>query len=118
MPGVPSLREAIADKVERFTDARSIPTRSDRLRRRNRGLVSSIQAVVRPGDEVIVFDPAYDSYEPAVTLAGGITRHLPLALPAGAPGFSHRLAATAGRHHRKTRLIMSQFPAKSDRRNF
>jgi methionine aminotransferase len=37
--------------------------------------------MVHPGDEVIVFDPAYDSYEPGVTLNGGVTRHIPLQYP-------------------------------------
>ena len=41
----------------------------------------AIHAVVRPGDEAIVFDPAYDSYEPAIALAGGRTVHLPLEPP-------------------------------------
>lgn len=41
----------------------------------------AIQACVNHGDEVIVFDPAYDCYEPSVTLAGGKTIHLPLQLP-------------------------------------
>lgn len=44
-------------------------------------LFVAIQAVVRPGDEVIVFDPAYDSYQPAVELAGGKTIHIQLAAP-------------------------------------
>lgn len=79
MTGVEALRVAIADKV------RSLYTRSvDPITEvtvcsgASEGLFSSIQAVVRPGDEVIVFDPAYDAYKPAVTLAGGITRHVPL----------------------------------------
>ncbi|MEH6549513.1 MAG: methionine aminotransferase [Pseudomonadales bacterium] len=41
----------------------------------------AIQACVNHGEEVIVFDPAYDCYEPSVTLAGGKTIHLPLQLP-------------------------------------
>ncbi len=44
-------------------------------------LFVAIQAVVRPGDEVMVFDPAYDSYQPAVELAGGKTIHIQLAAP-------------------------------------
>ena len=40
-------------------------------------LYCAIQSVVQSGDEVIVFDPAYDSYEPAVSLAGGKTIHIP-----------------------------------------
>jgi methionine aminotransferase len=41
----------------------------------------AVQTLIRPGDEVIVFDPCYDSYEPAVELAGGRCVHVPLALP-------------------------------------
>src|SRR5882724_5169836 len=44
-------------------------------------IYSAIQAVVGPGDEAIAFDPAYDSYEPAVRLAGGHCLRLPLAQP-------------------------------------
>ena len=44
-------------------------------------IFDAIQAVVRRDDEVIVFDPCYDSYEPSITLAGGRTVHLPLTHP-------------------------------------
>lgn len=44
-------------------------------------LLVAIQALVRPGDEVIVFDPAYDAYEPAVELAGGRCRHVAMNAP-------------------------------------
>jgi methionine aminotransferase len=74
------------------------------------GLFSAIQAVVRPGDEVIVFDPAYDSYEPAVTLAGGRTLHLPLAISNDGFDFSidwQRLEETL---NDRTRLVIINFP--------
>ena len=45
-------------------------------------LYDAIQAVVGPGDEVVIFDPAYDAYEPAVRLAGGRCVRIPLAPPA------------------------------------
>ena len=111
MTGVPSLRQAIAAKVEalygRTVDAETEVTVSDGA---TEGLFSAIQAVVRPGDEVIVFDPAYDSYEPAVKLAGGTTIHLPLTLPAGNADFQvdwNRLASAVGP---KTRAIILNFP--------
>ena len=44
-------------------------------------IYSAIQAVVGPGDEAIVFDPAYDAYDPAVRLAGGRCIHIPLQAP-------------------------------------
>ena len=79
MTGVPSLREALAEKVAslygRAVDSVSEVTVCSGA---TEGLFSSIHALVRPGDEVVVFDPAYDSYEPAVTLAGGRTRHIAL----------------------------------------
>lgn len=111
MTGVPSLRKAIAAKVAslygRSIDANSEITISDGA---TEGLFSAIHAVVRPGDEVIVFDPAYDSYEPAVTLAGGTTTHLPLVLPDDDADFQidwDRLADAVGP---KTRLIILNFP--------
>ena len=44
-------------------------------------IYSAIQAVVGPGDEAIVFDPAYDAYDPAIRLAGGRCIHVPLVAP-------------------------------------
>ncbi len=111
MPGVPSLRQAIAAKVEqlygRAVNADLEVTVSDGA---TEGLFSAIQAVVRSGDEVIVFDPAYDSYEPAVTLAGGTTTHLPLVLPDAAADFQidwNRLENAIGA---QTRAIILNFP--------
>ena len=111
MTGVPSLRQAIAAKVGqlygRSVDADTEVTVSDGA---TEGLFSAIQAVVRPGDEVIVFDPAYDSYEPAVILAGGTTTHLPLVMPDENSDFQidwNRLGDAVGP---KTRLIILNFP--------
>jgi len=111
MPGVPALRAAIAAKVAslygRSADADTEITVCDGA---TEGLFSSIQAIVRPGDDVIVFDPAYDSYEPAITLAGGRTVHIPLINPGDGFDFHidwQRLADTVGD---KTRLIVLNFP--------
>ncbi len=49
----------------------------------------AIQVLVRPNDEVVIFDPAYDSYEPAVELAGGKCRHITLDAPEYAINWSH-----------------------------
>ena len=111
MPGVPALRAAIAAKVAslygRSADADTEITVCNGA---TEGLFSSIQAIVRPGDDVIVFDPAYDSYEPAITLAGGRTVHIPLINPGDGFDFHidwQRLADTVGD---KTRLIVLNFP--------
>jgi len=111
MTGVPSLREAIAAKVEqlygRHIDADTEVTVSDGA---TEGLFSAIHAVVRPGDEVIVFDPAYDSYEPAVTLAGGTTTHLPLVLPDETADFQIDWNRLENAISLKTRAIILNFP--------
>jgi methionine transaminase len=69
-------------------------------------IYSAIQAVVGAGDEVIVFDPAYDSYDPAVRLAGGRCVHVPL-LP---PTFSYDWAQVAASITPRTRLIIINSP--------
>ena len=111
MTGVPALREAIAGKVEALYDrAVDMQTEVTVCTGATEGLFSAIQAVVRSGDEVIVFDPAYDSYEPSVTLAGGTTLHVPLVTSDERPDFHidwDRLRDTVSE---KTRLIMLNFP--------
>ncbi|MFU8877164.1 MAG: pyridoxal phosphate-dependent aminotransferase [Wenzhouxiangellaceae bacterium] len=107
MPGVPLLRRRIAEKVAALYGAeididREVTVTSGATE----ALFVAIQTVVRPGDEVIVFDPAYDSYEPAVELAGGRCIHLPLEAPDYRIDFD-RLADAVGD---KTRLIVVNSP--------
>jgi methionine aminotransferase len=79
MPGLPALREAIADKtlscygVRPDADAEITVTSGA-----SEAIFDALLAVVRAGDEVVVLDPAYDLYEPAVELAGGRCVHVPL----------------------------------------
>jgi methionine transaminase len=111
MAGVPSLRRAIAEKTARMQGRElDADTEITVCTGATEGLFSAIQAIVRSGDEVIVFDPAYDSYEPAVTLAGGRTVHVPLAISDDGFDFSidwQRLADALGD---KTRLVIVNFP--------
>lgn len=111
MPGVPALRHAIAKKTAdlygRQVDADTEITVCDGA---TEGLFSTIQAVVGSGDEVIVFDPAYDSYEPAVTLAGGVTQHLPLVITDDRPDFHIDWQQLADSINTRTRLIILNFP--------
>lgn len=82
MAGIPSLRQQIANKVEQYYGCNADPeTEVTVTSGATEALFDAVQAVVTNGDEVIVFDPAYDSYEPAVLLAGGKTIHVPLTLP-------------------------------------
>ena len=69
-------------------------------------LFVAIQSLVRPGDEVIVFDPAYDSYQPAVDLAGGKCIHIPLLAP------EYSVDWQQVKHHinRNTRAIIINSP--------
>ena len=80
--GLPALREQIALKTERMygrrIDAASEVTVTSGA---TEALFAAIAAVVRAGDEVIVFDPAYDSYEPAIDLQGAKAVHIPLTVP-------------------------------------
>jgi methionine transaminase len=82
MPGVPVLRQAIAQVVEqtyqRPTDAEQEVTITAGG---TEALFAAIAACVQPGDEVLVFDPAYDSYDPAIRLNGGIPVHIHLKPP-------------------------------------
>ena len=82
MTGLPVLREQVAIKVAslygRQASADSEVTITPGA---TQAIFCAIHAVVRPGDEVIVFDPCYDSYEPAVELAGGVCIHQALSLP-------------------------------------
>ena len=66
----------------------------------------AIQALVRPNDEVIIFDPAYDSYEPAVELAGGTCRHITL----NAPNYTINWLQVEQSINAKTRAIIVNSP--------
>ncbi len=111
MTGVPALRRAIAGKVEslygRSVSADTEVTVCDGA---TEGLFSAIQATVRSGDEVIVFDPAYDSYEPAIALAGGTTKRIPLVVSADHPDFHIDWQRLKDSINERTRLIILNFP--------
>ena len=111
MVGVPSLRKAIADKVSmlygRSVDPDTEVTVCDGA---TEGLFSAIQATVHRGDEVIVFDPAFDSYEPAVTLAGGKTVHIPLIETADNPDYHIDWDRLENSLNERTRLLILNFP--------
>ncbi len=82
MVGVPALREQIVAKLARSYGKSFDPeTEVTITLGATEGIFSTIQALVHPGDEVIVFDPSYDSYAPAILLAGGKPIHIPLMPP-------------------------------------
>ncbi len=82
MAGIIELRERIAEQAAALYGCNSDPESEITVTSgATEAIFDAVQAVVHPGDEVILFDPAYDSYEPAVQLAGGKAVRLPLIPP-------------------------------------
>ncbi len=82
MPGVPFLRQEISNKIQRTIDRAFDADREITITAgATEGLYAALNAFVHPGEEVIIFDPAYDLYAPSVKLAGGVPVHLELELP-------------------------------------
>jgi methionine aminotransferase len=107
MAGVAPLREAIAEKAERLYGARyDVESEITVTAGATQALFTAIAACVRPGDEVIVFAPVYDSYIPAIELQGGTVRVINLAPPAFRPDWAAVAAAINGR----TRMIVINTP--------
>lgn len=82
MAGVLELRQAIASKLEASYGRRIDPENEITITLgATEAIFSAIAGLVHPGDEVILLDPSYDSYAPAVILAGGRPIHIPLQPP-------------------------------------
>lgn len=82
MQGMPLLREKIARKVKHCYGADYDPdTEITVTSGATEALFAAMAAVVRQGDEVIIFEPAYDAYAPVITLNGGIPRYVQLKSP-------------------------------------
>jgi methionine aminotransferase len=107
MSGIAALREAIAAKTESChgwrPDADSDITVTSGA---SEAIFDAVAALVRAGDEVIVLDPCYDCYEPAIDLAGGRAIHVPLDPVSFAPDWARVRAAIGPR----TRLLMINSP--------
>ena len=72
MPGVIALREALARKIERLYGRRYDPATEITITSgATEAIFDTLTALVHPGDEVLLFQPAYDSYVPAIQLSGG-----------------------------------------------
>jgi len=81
MIGLAALREQLAVKIQqRYARSLDIETEITIGPGATEALYCAITALVAKGDEVIVFDPAYDSYTPAIELAGGRAVHIPLTM--------------------------------------
>jgi len=94
MNGMPELRQAVAVKIASTYNKQVDPEAHITITSgATVALFCAIEAFVHSGDEVIIFDPAYDSYEPAITLAGGQAIHIPLAAPSFAIDWNQVKAA-------------------------
>jgi methionine aminotransferase len=82
MAGIATLREAIAEKAESLYGAIYDPEHEITVTPgATYGIYTAVAAMVRPGDEVILFEPAYDSYAPAVEVNGGTPVYVQLTYP-------------------------------------
>jgi methionine aminotransferase len=107
MGGVAPLREAIARKVAALYGVQYDPdTEITVTAGATQALFTAVCALVHPGDEVIVFEPVYDSYAPAIVLQGGVVVRLPLTAPDYRPDWDAVAAAITPR----TRMIMINSP--------
>jgi methionine aminotransferase len=107
MPGVMRLREAIAAKVARLYGHAYDPEHEVTVTTgATQAIFTSIQALAHPGDEVIVFEPAYDSYVPAVRLSGAT----PITLPLTFPDYAIDWRAVAAAITQRTRMIVVNSP--------
>jgi methionine transaminase len=107
MEGNSALRVAIAAKIA-SGGGRSVDPETELTIScgGTESIYSAIQAVVAHGDEAIVFDPAYDAYDPAIRLAGGRCIHIPLQ----APGFRYDWDRVRENLSARTRLIVINNP--------
>ena len=107
MPGVPALRQAIAQKTELLYGRPTNPdTEVTVTAGASQALFTAILALVHPDEEVIVLEPCYDSYIPAITLAGATPVRVPLQAKTFAPDFARIKAAITA----KTRAIIINTP--------
>jgi methionine aminotransferase len=108
MAGVPVFRESIADKTRSFygidLDANSEVTVVSGA---TEALFAAVHCCVSSGDEVIMFDPSYDAYDPIVRLAGGVPVHIQLK---ASEGFRIDWAELSRKITPKTRAIMVNTP--------
>jgi methionine aminotransferase len=106
MPGTPALRQAIAQVVEGSFGRRVNPdTEITITSGATESIFSVISAFVSSGDEVIIFDPAYDSYDPSVRLNGGIPVHISMTESFGIDWDQVRAAVSSA-----TRMVIINTP--------
>ena len=107
MAGLPELRQAIVDKVADLYGPRfDVESEVTVTAGATQAIFTAIAAFVRPGDEVIVFEPVYDSYVPAIETVGGKAVFAQLRFPDYAPDWTQ----VAGLISPRTRMIIVNSP--------
>jgi methionine aminotransferase len=107
MPGIIGLRQSIAVKTERLYHSHYHPeTEITITAGATQAIFTAIQSIIRPGDEVIIIQPAYDCYAPAVLLAGGILVTVDL-FP---PDYKINWEEIEGKVNSRTRMIIVNSP--------
>ena len=107
MPGVAALREAVAAKVRWMYDAVYDPEAEVTVTTGGtQAIYAAVTAVVHPGDEVILVEPAYDCYAPIVRLNGGV----PVITTLDFPSYRIDWDAFARLINAKSRLVILNFP--------
>jgi methionine transaminase len=108
MAGIPALRQSIAEKTASFYGVDVNPnTEITVVSGATEALFAAVHCCVSPGDEVIMFDPSYDAYDPMVRLAGGTPVHIALSAQ---EGFQIDWSVLALKINPKTRAIMVNSP--------
>jgi methionine aminotransferase len=109
MTGLPVLRDAIAGKMAAlYGHAYDANAEITVTAGATQGIITAILCAVHPGDEVIVIEPCYDSYQPSIALAGGVA--VPVAMRVDAGGYSVPWDAVAAAVTGKTRMIVVNTP--------
>jgi methionine aminotransferase len=107
MAGIPQLRTAVAAKIETMYGHSYDPVDEITITAgATQAIITAVLAVVRPGDEVIVLEPCYDSYVPNIELAGGTVVRVPLTPGIFRPDFDKIASAITPR----TRAILVNSP--------
>jgi methionine aminotransferase len=107
MPGTPALREVIAHVVEKTYQRPTHPeTEVTITAGGTEALFSTIAALINKDDEVILFDPSYDSYDPSIRLNGGVPVHINLNFP----DFSVPWEEVRSKITARTKMIMINTP--------
>ncbi len=106
-PGVPELLQAIADHQERFYGLRVDPGREVLVTAgATEAIAATILALCEPGDEVVTFEPYYDSYAATIALAGAVRRTSVLRFP----DFAVDVDSLAAAFSERTRLVLLNSP--------